>query len=151
MKAGGSKSSAITKTGPGAQSFGPTTRSKAKAVAEMLAPTSILPKSILGFCSNLPKTSTIFSNLLEGKGETAALGAKDTAAMLEEAFSQLFMPQRSTLKSRHDDKEIEDSASSDSSSSSGTPRSKLNLPDISTSFSYVAMPVMKTNALAMEE
>ena len=72
--------------------------------------------------------------------------------MLEEAFSKPFVPKKSTSKSGHDDKEIEDSASSDSSSSSGTPRSKLNLPDISTgSFSSVAMPVMTTNALAMEE
>ena len=62
------------------------------------------------------------------------------------------MPQRSASKSGHDDEEIEDSASSDSSFSSSTPQSKLNLPDISTgSFSSVAIPVMTKNALAMEE
>ncbi|GFY96851.1 hypothetical protein Acr_11g0011570 [Actinidia rufa] len=131
MKDGGSKSSATTNTGPGAQSSGPTTRSKAKAAAETLARTSLLPKSIPVFGLNLPKASTISSNILEGKGETAALGAKDTAAMLEEEFSKPSVPQRSALKFGHDDKEIEDSASYDFSSSSGTPRSKLNLSDIS--------------------
>ncbi|GFY85494.1 hypothetical protein Acr_04g0002320 [Actinidia rufa] len=52
----------------------------------------------------------------------------------------------------HNDEEIEDSASSDSSSSSRTPQSKLNLLDISTgSFRSIAMPIMTTNMLAMEE
>ncbi|GFZ14419.1 hypothetical protein Acr_24g0006090 [Actinidia rufa] len=120
MKTGGSKSSATTNTGPGTQSSGPTTRSKAKAAVETLAPTSLLPKSTPVFGSNLPKTSTIFPNLQEGKGETTTLEAKDAAAMLEEAFSKPSVPQKSSSKSRYDDKEIEDSASSDPSSSSNT-------------------------------
>ena len=61
MKVGGSKSSATTNTGPGSQSFSPTTRSKAKADVEMLTRTLLLPKSIPVFGSNLPKISTIFS------------------------------------------------------------------------------------------
>ena len=92
MKAGGSKSSATTNTGPGTQSSDPTTLSKTKATAEILAQTSLLPKLILVFGSNLPKTSTIFSNLLEGKGETAALGAKDTTTILEKVFLKPSMP-----------------------------------------------------------
>ncbi|GFS31041.1 hypothetical protein Acr_00g0015320 [Actinidia rufa] len=120
MKAGGSKSSATTNTGPGTQSSSPTTRSKAKAVVETLAQTSLLPKLTPVFGSNLPKTSTIFPNLQEGKGETVTLGAKDTAVMLEEAFSKPSVPQNFASKSRYDDKEIEDSASSDSSSSFDT-------------------------------
>ncbi|GFZ21692.1 hypothetical protein Acr_29g0008540 [Actinidia rufa] len=87
-----------------------------------------------------------------GKGEIAALEAKGVATILDEAFSKPSVPQKSTSKSKYDDKEIEDSASSASNSSSDTPRSKLNLPDISAgSISSVAMPVMTTNALAMEE
>ena len=46
MKAGGSKSSATTNTGLGAQSSGPTTQSKAKAAVETLARTVLLPKPI---------------------------------------------------------------------------------------------------------
>ncbi|GFY96951.1 pre-mRNA-processing-splicing factor [Actinidia rufa] len=80
----------------------------------------------------------------EGKGETTALGAKDAVVMLEEVFSKPSVPQKSASKSRYDDKEIEDSASSDSSSSFDTPRSKLNLPDISVgSFSSVAFVLPK--------
>ncbi|GFZ19590.1 hypothetical protein Acr_28g0002950 [Actinidia rufa] len=152
MKAGGSKSSVTTYTGPSTQSFGPTTQSKAKAAAEMLASTSLLPKPIPVFGLNLPKISIISSNLFKGKGEVTALGSKKIAAMLEEAFSKSFIPQKSTFKSGHDNEQVEDSASSDSSSSFDTPRSKLNLPDISVgSFNSVVMPVMTTNALAIEE
>ena len=94
----------------------------------------------------------MFSDLLEGKGETAVLETNDIAAILEEAFFKPSMPQRSASISRHDGKEIENSTSYDSNSSSGIARSKLNLPNVSTSsFSFVAMPVMTTNALAMEE
>ena len=64
MKAEGSKSSATTNTGPSDQSFGLTTQIKAKATVAMLAQTSLLLKPTLIFCSNLPKTSIIFSNLL---------------------------------------------------------------------------------------
>ncbi|GFY91302.1 hypothetical protein Acr_07g0014980 [Actinidia rufa] len=90
MKARGSKSSTTTNTGLSAS--GLTTQSKAKATAETLARTSLLSKPTPIFGLNLSKTSTISSNLLEDKGETAVLGAKDATTMLEEAYSKPSVP-----------------------------------------------------------
>ncbi|GFS40205.1 hypothetical protein Acr_00g0067160 [Actinidia rufa] len=83
-------------------------------------------------------------------GGSKSSATTNTAWALKVPIQQL--EARSASKFGHDDIEIEDSANSRSSSSFGTPRSKLNLPDLSAgSFSSIVMPVMTTNALAMKE
>ena len=91
VKAGGSKSSANTKTGSGSttQSVGPLTQSKAKVMAQANAKAMPVPKSTLTVGTDLQKSSSTPSKSYGGKEVVTILKGKEDDDPLDRKSTRL--------------------------------------------------------------
>ncbi|KAH7846488.1 hypothetical protein Vadar_014552 [Vaccinium darrowii] len=144
-KVAGSKPSTTAKTRFGSHSVGPTTRSMSKAASQRSAQALLFPKLNPAFGADLPKASSTLPPTLEEKDGALTFEAKkddDT----KKPSSHLSM-QQEFASEVHQEEDY--SSGSDSTSTQGTPRSRLN--SLTRPGSPSAMDVMATGATTLEE